>query len=172
MSSTPSTHDTLVADWHENAEDRDDENYRFLRSLKLRPPEKVDRIAQELHREAFGIVDCTKCANCCRTLRPPVTEADVARIATHLGITEQDFIAAYLMRDTEGGGYSINAKPCPFLGDDNLCKIYDVRPEKCLGYPYTDKAEFAFMTMTHASNAVTCPAVFHVVEGMKKRLRQ
>ena len=171
MSSIPRTHDDLVADWQENAEDRDDENYRFLRSLKMRPPEKVDRIAQELHREAFGIMDCTKCANCCRTLHPAVTDADIARIATHLGISEQDFIAAYLEQNNEGGGYLIKATPCPFLGDDNLCKIYDVRPEMCVGYPFTDKPDFTSMTMTHANNAVTCPAVFYVVEGMKRRLR-
>ena len=167
---TEPTHDALVADWHENAKDHDDENYLFLRSLKMRSPKKVDRIALELHQEAFSIVDCTKCANCCRTLRPVVTDEDIARIAMHLGLTEEEFVAAYLERDEEEGRYRIKMTPCPFLGDDNLCKIYDVRPEKCQGYLFTDKPDFVFSTITHANNAVVCPAVFYLVEQMKKKM--
>ena len=52
-------------------------------------------------------------------------------------------------------------RPCPFLGADSKCTIYDVRPEKCRGYPFTDKPDFAFSTITHANNAVVCPAVFY-----------
>jgi Fe-S-cluster containining protein len=164
------THEALVADWKENAQEHDDENYQFLRSLKMRSPKKVDRIALELHQEAFRIVDCTKCANCCRTLRIVVTEEDVPRIASHLGMADEEFVAVYLERDEEQGRYRIKTTPCPFLGDDNLCTIYDVRPEKCQGYPFTDKPDFVFSTITHANNAVVCPAVFYLVEQMKKRL--
>src|SRR5580698_6257446 len=117
------THDALVADWQENAKKHDDQNYRFLRSLKQRSSKKVDRIALELHQEAFSIVDCTKCANCCRTLRIVVTEEDVPRIASHLGMADEEFIAAYLERDEEAGRYRIKATPFPFLGGDNLCTI-------------------------------------------------
>jgi Fe-S-cluster containining protein len=172
MSAANKSHEALVADWQANAKDHDEDNYHFLRSLKMRSPKKVDRIALQLHQEAFSIVDCTKCANCCRTLRPIVTDEDIARIARHLEMTGQDFIAAYLERDEEEARYRIKASPCPFLGDDNLCKIYDVRPEKCRGYPFTDKPDFVFMTMTHANNAVVCPAVFYLVEQMKRRLRR
>lgn len=168
MSNVNKTHDALVADWKENAQDHDDENYDFLRSLKMRPPKKVDRIALKLHQEAFSIVDCTKCANCCKTLHPIVLDEDITRIAAHLKMAEDEFIAAYLEQDDEEGCYRIKTTPCPFLGEDNLCKIYDVRPEKCRGYPFTDKADFVFMTITHANNALVCPAVFYLVEQMKK----
>jgi hypothetical protein len=42
----------------------------------------------------------------------------------------------------------------------------------CRGYPLTDKPDFVFMTITHANNAVVCPAVFYLIEQMKKRLRR
>jgi Fe-S-cluster containining protein len=171
MSEAKLTHEALVADWQENAKDLEDQNYRFLRSLKMRSPKKVDRIALELHQHAFSIVDCTKCANCCKTLHPVVTNEDITRIAQHLGIAEDRFIAAYLEQD-EDGGYRIKKSPCPFLADDNRCTIYDERPEKCRGYPFTDKPDFVFMTMTHANNAVVCPAVFYLVEQMKRRVRR
>jgi Fe-S-cluster containining protein len=170
MNTEDKTNDGLIADWKTNAKDHDDENYAFLRSLKMRSPKKVDRIALELHQEAFGIVDCKKCANCCRTLRVVVTEEDAPRIASHLKMLDEDFIATYLERDKEEGRYRMKVTPCPFLGDDNLCKIYDVRPEKCRGYPFTDKPDFSFMSITHANNAVVCPAVFYLVEQMKRRL--
>ena len=170
MSDANKTHDALVADWRENAEKHDDDNYRFLRGLKQKPFKKVDRIALELHQEAFGIVDCTRCANCCRTLRVVVTDEDIPRIAGHLGMRPDEFIAAYLGRDEEEGHYRIRTTPCPFLGDDSKCTIYDVRPEKCRGYPFTDKPGFIWSTIMHANNAVVCPAVFYLVEQMKRRL--
>jgi Fe-S-cluster containining protein len=163
------THDALVADWAANAKKHDDKNYQFLRSLKLRSSKKVDRIALELHQEAFDIVDCTKCANCCRTLRAIFNDDDISRIAGHLGMARDEFIATYLERDRVEGCYRTKTTPCPLLGDDGKCTIYDIRPEKCQGYPFTDQGDFVFSTINHANNAVVCPAVFYVVEQMKLR---
>jgi Fe-S-cluster containining protein len=170
MSDGTKTHDALVADWQENAREHDDDNYRFLRSLKRRSFRKVDRVALELHQEAFNLVDCTKCANCCRTLRVVVTDEDIPRIARHLGMEPGEFRTAYLERDEDEGGYRIRARPCPFLGEDGRCTIYGVRPENCRGYPFTDRRDFAFRTIGHANNAVACPAVFYLVEQMQGRL--
>jgi Fe-S-cluster containining protein len=170
LKDNPKTHDALVADWQENVKKHDEDNYLFLRSLKRRPFKKVDRIALELHQEAFSIVDCTKCANCCRTLRPVFNDQDIERIASHLGVARDELIAAYLERDEQGSRYRIKATPCPFLGQDSRCTIYDVRPEKCRGYPFTDKPDFASSTITHAYNAVVCPAAFYLVEQMRRRL--
>ena len=170
MADDKKTHEDLVADWKAKAEKHDEKNYQFLRSLKQRSFEKVDRIALELHQEAFSIVDCTRCANCCRTMRIVVTDDDIPRIAGHLEMAPDDFIGSYLEREDDDGTYRMKTTPCPFLGDDNLCKIYEVRPEKCRGYPFTDKPDFTFMTITHANNAVVCPAVFYLVEEMKKRM--
>ncbi len=172
MSDVNKTHDALVANWQQNAMKHEDDNYRFLRSLKQKSGKKVDRIALELHQEAFSIVDCTKCANCCRTLRIVVTDDDIPRIALHLGMTQAEFIAAYVERDEDEDRYRMKTTPCPFLGEDSKCTIYDVRPEKCQGYPFTDKPEFAFSTINHANNAVVCPAVFYLVEQMKRRLQR
>jgi Fe-S-cluster containining protein len=115
-------------------------------------------------------VDCTKCANCCRTLRIVITDDDIPRIAGRLGMGRDEFGAAYLERGEEEGRYRVKTTPCSFLGGDSKCTIYDVRPEKCRGYPFTDKPDFAFSTITHANNAVVCPAVFYLVEQMKRRL--
>ena len=56
---------------------------------------------------------------------------------------------------------------CPFLGKDNRCTIYEVRPVACAEYPYTDKAEISSRTYSIAAKALECPAMFHIVKQMR-----
>jgi hypothetical protein len=163
-------HDTIVDDWRKNAEAHDAENYEFLRSLKFgsygfRP----DDLASELHQRAFQIVDCTRCANCCKTMNVIFTKADVRRIAGHLGMPKAEFIDKYLEVDERNGAFKARGKPCPFLGDDDRCTIYEVRPKACQEYPHTDKKGFTGRTLGVSGNALVCPAVFWIIEQMKQR---
>ncbi len=54
---------------------------------------------------------------------------------------ESEFIQTYLVVD-EDGDFVVNTKPCPFLGDDNFCSIYEQRPSDCQRFPYTDEDVF------------------------------
>jgi hypothetical protein len=126
----------------------------------------VDRKAHRLHEEAFSIIDCTRCANCCKTIHPLLTEEDIQRIAQHLGMDESAFQAEYLEVDNEGR-LQMKALPCPFLAADNRCKIYEVRPADCVEYPHTDKEGFTFRTFGIADNSLVCPAVFYIVEQLR-----
>jgi Fe-S-cluster containining protein len=163
-------HDAIIRDWQQNAESHDEENYQFLRSMKFRNYGfRPDKLAAELHEQAFQIVNCTRCANCCKTADITFTAEDVTRIANHLDMTVEEFVEAYLEPNEEDGPYKARQKPCPFLGDDDRCAIYEVRPLACREYPHTNKKGFTSRTMLHASNALTCPAVFWIVEQMKRR---
>ena len=167
-------HETVVNDWQQHAEAHDDENYEFLRSMKFRDHDfEPDELAGELHDQAFQIVDCTRCANCCKTMDIKFSETDIERIAGHLEMETTELIETYLEADDEDvdGSYKARQKPCPFLGDDDRCTIYDVRPMVCREYPHTDKDGFTSRTMGVASNALVCPAVFWIVEQMKRRAR-
>lgn len=166
-------HDAVVADWRNNAERHDNENYEFLRSLKFRDYGfEPDEMAAALHEQAFQIVDCTRCANCCRTLDIKFRDEDIERIAGHLDMTTADFIATWLQADERDGRHKASQKPCPFLGEDDRCTIYEVRPAVCREYPHTDKDGLVFRTMGVANNALACPAVFWIVEQMKRRARR
>jgi Fe-S-cluster containining protein len=158
--------DTIIDNWKQNAQRHDDRNFMFLRSLKMKDDRVVDRKAHRLHREAFSIIDCTQCANCCKTIHPLLTEEDIQRIARHLGMDESAFQAEYLEAD-EDGGFKMKDLPCSFLGADNRCKIYEVRPANCVEYPYTDKEGFTFRTYGIADNSLVCPAVFYIIEEMR-----
>lgn len=188
-------HDDAVRDWKLNAKRRDEANYMFLHKLKF-PPRgvKPDKLAAALHEEAFKVVDCTRCANCCKTLNIEFKHEDVGRIAAQLGIERAELIDRYLKpakdpyyaefpqraeseprEETppkEPESYFAKARPCPFLGADDRCTIYEIRPTVCREYPHTDEPDFATRTMPHAENAVACPAVYYVVERMRERVRE
>ena len=87
-------------------------------------------------------------------------------IARHLGQRPADFVDQYLHLD-EDGDYVLNEAPCAFLGEDNYCSIYEVRPRACREYPHTDRKNFHQILGLTLKNTAVCPAVFEVV----KRLR-
>jgi uncharacterized protein len=169
------THDEIVANWRRNGKKHDNRNFRFLRELKRRASsrtwDKVDETTRRLHTKVFSILDCKQCANCCRSMHIRITDADIPRISNHLGMKHEEFIMSYLERDEDGDYYIKTSPPCPFL-KDNLCSIYDVRPEKCRGYPFTDSPDFLFSSIMHAGNATVCPAVFHIVESLRREIGQ
>jgi Fe-S-cluster containining protein len=161
---------TILNDWRQNAERHEERNFAFLHSLKMRDDGPVNRAARRLHEKAFSIIDCTQCANCCKTVSPLFRKEDVRRIAKHLGLKATEFVATYLQAD-EDGDLHLKSLPCPFLGEDNHCTIYEVRPRDCAEYPHTQKKGFATRTRLHAGNTLTCPAVFYIVEEMRARRR-
>jgi Fe-S-cluster containining protein len=167
-----SPHDRLLRDWRANAVRREDVHYRFLRSLKMRNADAVDALAHRIHAEVFTQIDCTCCANCCKTAAVSLDNDDIDRIAAHLGVERAAFITAYLQPYPVEGRYHMNAQPCPLLGADDRCTAYAVRPECCRSYPNTDRPGFATRTYQHAANATICPAVYHIVERMRRRQRR
>jgi Fe-S-cluster containining protein len=164
-------HDGVMHDWRERADENYEKNDLFLRSLKRRGCGfDPDEAAAELHRQAFQFVDCTRCANCCKNERVTVTvnQPDIDRLAGHLGLSEEEFIRAYL-EPAKDGRYRIRGQPCPFLGGDSRCTTYAVRPDGCREYPHTDTEGFVFRTHRHTENTKHCPAVFWIVEGLRLR---
>jgi Fe-S-cluster containining protein len=159
----------LIEDWEQNAQEKADSTFDFLIWLKTnREPDRVDSIANEAHEEIFSKIDCTNCANCCKTLSPQIDQTDIERIASFLGISEAEFIEKYLKIIGENN-YEMNSLPCPFL-EENKCTIYDIRPTVCREYPHTNKQEFASRKYMHSGNAEICPAVYHILETMKKEI--
>ncbi|HHC79196.1 MAG TPA: YkgJ family cysteine cluster protein, partial [Flavobacteriia bacterium] len=61
--------------------------------------------------------------------------------------------------------------PCTFLDTtDNTCVIYDVRPKACSEYPHTNRKKFIQLTQLTLKNTAVCPAVFNIIEALKKKL--
>ncbi|MDX1928538.1 MAG: YkgJ family cysteine cluster protein [Pirellulaceae bacterium] len=166
------SHDSIVRDWEKNAERNSEKSYLFLRSFKFNDYGfDVDAAAHELHQTAFQTVDCTRCANCCKSTTPKFDQSDVERVAAFLEMTPTEFIGRYL-EPKPNATYNTRRAPCPLLGKDNRCTVYEVRPTVCREYPHTDKEGLAFRTMGVANNTTICPAVFWIVEKLKERVRE
>ena len=153
------------ATWQRDAERKKKENKAFL--AKARNKRGVEKHLPALHDEAFAQIDCLSCANCCKTISPRFKTPDIVRISKYLGMKQGDMIDTYLRLD-EDGDYVVKSSPCPFLGADNYCSIYDARPGDCRKYPYTDSGEFFEYTQTTQLNSTTCPAVYFVLERLKQ----
>jgi Fe-S-cluster containining protein len=149
------------------AKQKSQENRRFFTKLRKKTPKDLDTTMQRLHDEEFQRTDCLECANCCKTTGPLFTNADIVRIARHLKLKPQDFIAKYLQVD-EDKDYILQQLPCPFLGGDNYCSIYDVRPKACREYPHTNRKKFHQISDITMKNLSICPAAFRIVEELKK----
>lgn len=152
------------------AKDKHNENKKFFAKLKKKPPKHLDLLMQELHDEEFERTDCLDCANCCKTTGPLFTNKDIERIAKFLKLKPQQFIDQYLRVDEEND-YVLQQVPCTFLGYDNNCMIYEVRPKACAEFPHTDRRKFQQISNLTLKNVAICPAAFNIVEAMKKRIK-
>ncbi|MEX0289680.1 MAG: YkgJ family cysteine cluster protein [Flavobacteriaceae bacterium] len=142
------------------------ENKKYFARLRKKPPKDLDSIMQSLHHEEFEQTDCLKCANCCKTTGPLFTNIDIDRIAKHFRKKPKLFIEEYLRVDEEGD-YVLKQVPCTFLGADNYCAIYPVRPKACREFPHTDRKKFHQISHLTLKNVAICPAAFNIVEKMK-----
>ncbi len=157
----------VLDDWNEHAEGHASTNLAFLRSLEPRAEKAINRTAHRLHKEAFAKIDCTRCANCCKTMVPTFTDDEAGQIAHHLRMSSAEFVVRYLVRSSDDGRLRPASRFCSFLGADRRCTIYEFRPASCIDFPHTNRARFAASADFHSENAIYCPAVFYVIEQMR-----
>ncbi|MBC7555631.1 MAG: YkgJ family cysteine cluster protein [Chryseobacterium sp.] len=146
------------------------EHKKFLGNLKRKPPKNLDYIAEETHEEVFKEIDCLSCANCCKTTGPLFTEKDIERVSKYLRLKPKDFEAKFLQMDEDQDKVLQNL-PCWFLGEDNKCSIYEIRPKACREYPHTDRKKIYQINNLMLKNTLICPAAFVWVEKMQQRIK-
>ena len=154
-------------DQHQSlAQQKDKENKSFFKQIKRVKPKVLDQKMHQVHQEVFACTDCLKCANCCTTTGPLFTDKDIGRIAKHLKLKPSELTQMYLRID-EDNDYVLQQVPCAFLGEDNRCSIYDVRPKAWRELPHTNrKKQHQILNLTQ-KNVTVCPAVYQMVERLK-----
>jgi Fe-S-cluster containining protein len=130
---------------------------------------EILRQLPDLHDEAVESIDCLQCANCCKNYSPRFKTTDIKRISKHLRMKEGEFINTYLQID-EDGDYVLQMKPCPFLGAENMCSIYEVRPSDCARFPYTNEDVLFKRPGITLKNSTFCPITFFVLERLRQNL--
>jgi uncharacterized protein len=149
-----------------NAESRYKENKKLVLKLNKLKPKQINSLFNRLHDEAFDIIDCLECANCCKSISPSVKDNDIRRISKHLKMKPSILTGDYFLQDADSE-YIMNKTPCPFLCDNNYCEIYEARPLACKGYPHTDHNKMNQILDLTLKNTKICPAVCHIFEELR-----
>lgn len=84
---------------------------------------------------------CHCCGACCRIPNGivRVSNAEIARIASFLGITQDVFISHETEFAPDRKSLVLKSRPdgaCAWLSEDNLCRINPVKPDKCRTFPF------------------------------------
>ncbi len=131
----------------------------------------LDALVDALAAPILAAVDCTRCANCCRSLDVYLTPEDVARLADGLAIPTAEAAARYVdheAAEAAGEWGKLRAKPCAFLRDMR-CSIYPHRPESCRTYPALTP-DFRWTLPDILEGAGGCPIIYHVLDALIQRL--
>ncbi len=129
--------------------------------------EGMDLVVHGLHERYAERVDCLQCARCCKTLGPRIEPKDIDRIARALRQKNAEVEARFFKID-EDGDTVFKSMPCPFLDNDNYCRIYESRPKACREYPHTDRKRFYQIYQLTVKNAETCPIVYEVLNELTR----
>ncbi|MEN9548207.1 MAG: hypothetical protein RIR12_798 [Bacteroidota bacterium] len=154
--------DKLLQNWEKKSGERQKEYKKFLHRANKNA---VLKQLPYLNDEAFNKIDCLQCANCCKTYSPRFTPPDIKRISKYLGMKEGDFKDKYLRIDDDGDNV-LKELPCAFLGADNYCSIYDVRPTDCARFPYMDDDFMLKRQPMALKNTSFCPITYFVIEKL------
>src|SRR5215213_8907807 len=157
----------VLHNWQKRSKDKQKEFKKFLQRADKN---KVLKELPQLHEEAFEKIDCLQCAACCKNYSPRFKTPDIKRISKHLGMKESDLIETYLKVDEEGD-FVVKSTPCPFLGTDNFCSIYEVRPSDCARFPYTDEDVLIKRQQLTLKNASFCPITYYVLDQLMEKLK-
>ena len=158
-----------IEQWKLRKNEIGDIHKKLINKLKRLNAKRLNELANEIHEQIFSEIDCLECANCCKSIPPIINETDIRRVSKYLGLKTTDFNSRYVKYD-EDNDMVMNCSPCPFLKDDNKCDVYGFRPKACREYPHTGDFEFVKNMKLHAINSKYCPAVFHILESLAKRL--
>ena len=144
------------------SQEHDDENWEFRSWLKQSAPDNIDHIAKALSQKYFALIDCTQCANCCRSLQTEFKKSELHTIAKTLGQSIKAFEKQFM---SEG---KVNP-PCPML-NGKLCSIYETRPEVCRSFPHLEQPHFTSRLIGVIENVAICPIAFNAFEDLKTKL--
>ena len=159
----------LIKAWQEdNTKTKESASKIISQFAEKHPKEIQDDLTKKINEEVTSNINCLDCANCCKTTVTTFTQEDIHKASRHLGVSKKEFIRKYLINDMNE--YTTITTPCPFLLNDNKCKIYEVRPHACRSFPHTHKKNFIALGNVHKANFVICPITYNIVKGIELKI--
>jgi Fe-S-cluster containining protein len=134
------------------------------------PDDALDSMVEQVAAPIIAAVDCTQCANCCRSLDVCLIPSDVEPLSQALHIPISEVQTRYVDEPTgqaQGEWAVMPAHPCPLLRG-NLCSIYEHRPHACRQYPQFTP-DFRYNVEDAIEGASFCPIIYNVLEALAER---
>jgi Fe-S-cluster containining protein len=127
----------------------------------------LDSLVDAVAAPIIAAIDCTRCANCCRSLDVALTPDDAGRLAEGINVPLDAILTRYADHkrgQTLDEWAVIRGKPCPFL-TGTRCSVYAHRPDTCRLYPeFTPDFRW---TLEHTiEGAGLCPIIYNVLSAM------
>jgi Fe-S-cluster containining protein len=142
-------------------------NAKLKVRIKRIPARQLDEAVAAIAKDVIAAIDCTQCANCCKTLEPELAESEIERLAQHRQETRAAFEKKFLGYDSHREVHYL--KPvCTFLRD-NRCTAYAERPDACREYPRL-LPDLKFRWKKTMQDYELCPIVFNTIELLRAKL--
>lgn len=153
------------------------QNKKQLKSFITRTEKKLRDehigVVKQAENETWQHIDCLACANCCKVMSPTFSKEDIDRISDFLGMTPSQFKRKWLYFDRKSGDWMNVSQPCQFLDlETNMCKVYEVRPTDCAGFPHLSKRPFHDYFYIHKQNIEYCPATYSMIKRLRDMLQE
>ncbi|NDJ78453.1 MAG: YkgJ family cysteine cluster protein [Chloroflexi bacterium] len=132
---------------------------------------ELDALVDEIAAGVVSYIDCTACANCCRSIPVALVPDDIPALAAGTGLSPADLTAQLVDQPVahQHGEWGIfHHSPCTFL-DGTVCSLYAHRPASCRAYP-AFTPDFRYLAAPIMAGAGLCPIIFNVIERLKVRL--
>jgi uncharacterized protein len=143
------------------------ENIKLRKQLMHYSTNVVDEMVQTIAAKVTTQIDCTTCANCCKTLHPDLQPQEVDSLATHLTITTTEFKNNYTnAANATSSNCHFKNKPCAFLSNDK-CTVYNLRPLSCADFPNLHKTNFKYRYKRIMDFYNMCPIIYNTIEQLK-----
>ena len=149
----------------------DYEAFRYYVEADDRSDEELDGLVEKIACPIINAIDCTECANCCRSLDVYLTPEDAERLAAGINVTFSELSEGYIdhpRAEVEAEWGVFRHCPCVFL-EGKRCQIYKHRPESCRAYPEFTP-DFRWQLEHILGGAGICPIIYNVIEALKQEL--
>jgi uncharacterized protein len=133
----------------------------------------LDAWVEAVAAPIVAAIDCTECANCCRSLTVGLEAADVERLAEGLGCPANAVMETYVDQENAPAVEEwaiFKHRPCAFLRG-KVCGVYEHRPQVCRLYPqFTPDFRWTLEQMN--DGAALCPIIYNVLCAILERERE
>ena len=143
------------------------QNALLRKALMHHTTQTIDSVVTTIATAVTAQIDCTTCANCCKTLHPDLQSHEIDTLAQHLSITPQNFVSRYTNNtNATSNNCHFKKKPCAFLYKDK-CTVYSLRPLSCEDFPNLHKPNFKYRYKRIMEFYNMCPIIYNTIQQLK-----